>query len=115
MTKNELIENLKCHQEQTSLFDKKVSIVTVVIFVIFFLLAWLNLFESVADPEIILSAPLLIFLIFCGVLSSRHEKINDTENSMYCISCEKRFHQNTFPIAVLENKCQECGAKIYDT
>ena len=115
MTKNQFIENLKSHQKQTELFAKKISITAVIVIAIFFLLLWLKPFEGIIDYRIILSICLLIVLVFFGFISSRHEKNNDKENYMHCRNCRERFDQNTLSIAVLENKCQECGAKIYDT
>ena len=115
MTKDEFVENLKCHQEQSWTFAKKTSTVAVTVFVILFLSIWLKLFENIADPRMVVGLVLLIYLIFYLIIRHKHEKNIDRENSMHCSSCGKRFDQNSLPIAVLENKCQECGAKIYDT
>ncbi len=85
-------------------------------FLVVFVLIWVEPFENCKfDNNIIVIAILMIFMILLLIIGAWHEKITDEKYKMLCSSCGKRHDHSLLPIAVLENQCQECGAKIYDT
>ncbi len=115
MTKDEFIKNLKGHQAQASAFTLKTGITGCIVIAIVFLLFWLKPFDDITGSKITMTTVLLAFIVSYLFISVRHEKTIDKNNAMYCRNCNLRFNHGTLAIAVLENKCQECGAKIYDT
>ena len=116
MDKEELIDNLKGHQKQTESFGWKVGISGAIMFLVVFVLISAEPFDSCNfDNNIIAMAILMVFMILLLIIGARHEKITDEKYKMLCSCCGKRHDHSLLPIAVLENQCQECGAKIYDS
>ena len=115
MTKDELINNLKNHQKQTVVSAWKYGISAIIVIVSIFLLKWKNPLEDYLEFDTVALILCLLYIVPFFIISVRNEKITDKVNKMYCNNCNQRFDQGTITaIAVLENKCQKCGAKIYE-
>ena len=115
MTKQELIKNLKAYNANASSFGLKTGIIGSIAIIFSFLLMWLKPFAELINHNILLAIILISCLILYVIVSIKHEKTNDKSHSMYCTKCKTRYDSSTLAIAVLENKCQECGNKIYET
>ena len=114
MNKQEFINNIKSHNSKATSFGIKTGVIGGAIILISFLIMWLKPFADLINHKILTAIILTIFTILLMITSSKHEKNNDINHSMFCSKCKKRYDLNTFTIAVLENKCQECGNKIFD-
>jgi len=115
MTKDDLLKNLRAHQTETETFAWKIGVSGCAAIVLSMLILWLKPFCSIIDPQILVGGLLFAFIVPFLYFSIKHEKINDKEYGMHCKSCSKRRNPATLAIAVLENKCQECGATLYDS
>ncbi len=115
MTKEELLKNLKGHESQTGSFGWKTGIAGGTAIFLALLPRWFNPLESIIDSDTLMVILLYAFIVPYFYISIKHDKSIDKKYSMYCASCGKRYDPATLPIAVLENQCQKCGARIYDT
>jgi len=115
MTKQEFINNIKSHNAEAASFGKKTGIIGGVIIILSFLIMWLRPFENIINYKILTSIILISFTFLYIIASSKHKKTNDKNNSMFCSKCKKPYDLSELTISALENKCQECGNKIYET
>ena len=110
----EFLENLKGYREASrGAAWRNAGIYSLALFGAFAIILFKIELGPLGPDELVI--PFLLFCLICIFYDiSRQEKSKDQKFGMHCECCGVRHDWGSLPIAVLENKCAECGAALYD-